>query len=199
MSPATASIATPEPPRAAPIAGLPSGAAAFEAMYDAHVDLIFRALRRLGVTDAGLEDAVQDVFVAAFRKQDTFEGRSAISTWLYGIAIQVARNCRRHARRHPEDAVEDADALAGRSAHDPERDAAQAEALRALYAILDELDDDKREAFVLSELEELSAPEIAASLGLNVNTVSARIRAARAAFDQALGRYRARTSRKKSP
>jgi RNA polymerase sigma-70 factor (ECF subfamily) len=198
MSPASASIATPDAPRAAPIAALPSDES-FEAMYDAHVDLVFRALRRLGVTEAGLEDAVQDVFVAAFRKQGAFEGRSAVSTWLYGIAIQVARNCRRHARRHPEDAVEDPEAIAGHAKDSPEREVAEAEALRTLYAILDELDDDKREAFVLSELEELTAPEIARSLGLNVNTVSARIRAARVAFEQALGRYRARTSRKKSP
>jgi RNA polymerase sigma-70 factor (ECF subfamily) len=64
--------------------------------------------------------------------------------------------------------------------------------LRVLHELLDQLDEDKREAFVLAELEGLTAPEIAQSLDLNVNTVYARIRAARIAFEQAILRHRAK-------
>lgn len=163
----------------------------FDALYDEHVDRLFRALRRFGVADASLEDAVQDVFVTAYRRLDGFEGKSAISTWLYGIALHVARNYRRHARRHPEAPTDDA-VLEGESGGDLERSLEEAEAVRILYRLLDELEDDKREIFVLAELEELSAPEMASLSGVNVNTVYARIRAARTAFEQAVSRHRAK-------
>jgi RNA polymerase sigma-70 factor, ECF subfamily len=164
----------------------------FEALYDEHVDRLFRAMRRFGVAEASLEDAVQDVFVTAYRRLDSFEGKSSMATWLYGIALHVARNHRRHLRRHPEDATSDTTVLDGESGADPERSLEEAEAVRIMYRLLDELDDDKREVFVLAELEELPAPEIATSLGANINTVYARIRAARAAFDQAVSRHRAK-------
>jgi RNA polymerase sigma-70 factor (ECF subfamily) len=61
-----------------------------------------------------------------------------------------------------------------------------------MHALLDGLSDDKREVFVLTELEQLSAPEIGLLLELNVNTVYARLRAARADFERALQRHRAR-------
>jgi len=50
--------------------------------------------------------------------------------------------------------------------------------------------------FVLAELEELTAPEIADALSLNVNTVYARMRASRKAFEQAVARHRAREARR---
>src|SRR5687767_11675524 len=64
----------------------------FEEIYDRHVDVVWRALRRFGVAESSIEDAVQEVFLVAFRKLETFEGKSAVSTWLYGIAAHVARN-----------------------------------------------------------------------------------------------------------
>lgn len=169
----------------------------FEQLYDAHVDLVWRALHRLGVAPSAIEDAVQEVFIVVFKKLETFEGRSAVSTWLYGICAHVARNARRTTRRHPETPTDDARILDSRQdTKTPDESMEDAEASAVLYAILDELDDDKREAFVLCELEQLSAPDIAASLALNVNTVYARVRAARAAFDQAVARYRAKNERR---
>ena len=68
---------------------------------------------------------------------------------------------------------------------------AQAEEIRLFYSLLETLDDDKREVFVLAELEQMSVPEIADTLSLNVNTVYSRLRAARQAFERALSRCRA--------
>ncbi|MBL9021368.1 MAG: RNA polymerase sigma factor [Myxococcales bacterium] len=188
----TVLTATPDE-AAVPDASAASGTrASFEALYDEHVDRIYRSLRRFGVAESSLDDAVQEVFVTAYRRLDAFEGRSSLSTWLCGIALHVARSHRRHARRHPETPTEDPSVLDGPSEGSLERTIEDAEAVRILAGLLDELDDDKREAFVLSELEQLSAPEIAASLGINVNTAYARIRAARAAFEQAVSRHRAR-------
>ena len=174
---------------------------AFETLYDESFDLVFRALQRFGVPESVLEDCVQDVFIVAFKKLETFEGRSATSTWLYGIAAHVARNARRTARRWPETPTDREVLERDRATEEksPEANAEDAQAARLLYRLLEELDDDKREVFVLAELEQLTAPEIAQSLGLNVNTVYARIRAARAAFDQAVSREHARTARRSPP
>jgi RNA polymerase sigma-70 factor (ECF subfamily) len=64
------------------------------------------------------------------------------------------------------------------------------DAWRTLMRLLDELDGDKREIFVLAELEELPVPEIAELLGLKLNTAYSRLRLARGAFEAALARTR---------
>jgi RNA polymerase sigma-70 factor (ECF subfamily) len=180
----------PPPPRGGE---LPS----FEEVYDEHVEFVWRGLRRLGVRDAELDDAVQDVFVVVHRRLSSFEGKSSLKTWLFGIALKVARTHRRSRERRPTTELDPGTeaSLASSPAAHPDRLLEEAEALRTLYALLDELDEDKREAFVLADLEELSAPEIAEALSLNLNTVYARIRAARKAFEEALVRHRARTRR----
>ena len=74
----------------------------------------------------------------------------------------------------------------------PHEQAVRSEAAKTLHRILDELDDEKREVFVLAELEEMTIPEIAEVLGINVNTAYSRLRAARQTFDQAVMRYQSR-------
>jgi RNA polymerase sigma-70 factor, ECF subfamily len=61
-----------------------------------------------------------------------------------------------------------------------------------LYSMLDALDDEQREVFVMAELEGMQGTEIAEATGVNLNTVYARLRAARREFDQAVARMRAR-------
>ena len=69
---------------------------------------------------------------------------------------------------------------------------ALAEAARLVQEWLDELDEDKREVFVLAELEQMTAQEIAEATGTNASTVYSRLRAARAEFEKAAERYRRR-------
>ena len=78
----------------------------------------------------------------------------------------------------------------------PHELAARSEGRRVLEHLLDALDDDKREVFVLAELEQMSAPEIAEALEMNLNTVYSRLRVARQEFDEALARHRARDGRR---
>ena len=180
-------------PRSTPSAMSPaSDRPSFEEVYDTEVETTWRGLRRLGVRDSDLDDAVQDVFVVVHRKLDDFEGRSSIRTWLFGIVIRVARRYRRGDQRHPETPLEGEVEATLSGGTLPDAQAADAEAVRILYALLEELDEEKREAFVMAELEELSAPEIAEALSLNLNTVYARIRAARKAFEQAVARQQAK-------
>lgn len=163
----------------------------FEAIYAQHFRGIWRTLRRLGVTDAQLDDAAQDVFVVVHRKLTEFDGRS-LRGWLYAIALRVASDYRRERARRV--AIPLGEALSD-SALGPSRILELNESVQLLHALLDQLDDPKRMVFVLGELEQLSAPEIAEALGENLNTVYARLRAARLQFDAALTRHRLRTER----
>lgn len=175
-----------ELPRAS---GVELSEGAWATLYDAHFDFVWRSLRRLGVPLAALDDAAQEVFVVALRRHHEFEGRSAIKTWLFGIAWNIARSLARSPARHEEalpDSVPDVHELG------PQEAAARSEAIRTLYELLDELDVDRRAVFVMSELEEMSAPEIAEITGTPLNTVYSRLRAARSDFDAALKRRRAR-------
>ncbi|MEO7111357.1 MAG: RNA polymerase sigma factor [Polyangiaceae bacterium] len=163
----------------------------FESIYEDHFPYIWRSIQRLGVSASQTDDVVQEVFIIAHRKLATFEGRSSIKTWLYGIALHVARLHRSRARKNDRhEALDEEAAHAPTTAH-PDRRAETTEAARAVNAILDGMDDDQREVFVLAELEELSAPEIAGILDEKLNTIYSRLRLAREAFAKAAARYRA--------
>lgn len=162
--------------------------AGWESVYEEHFDFVWRSLRRLGVPVSALDDAAQEVFIVAFRRAGEFEGRSTLKTWLFGIAWNVARRASRgEARREGELPEQLAD-----SRRNQEDAVSRAEAVRTVYEILDGLDEDKRAVFVMAELEEMSAPEIAEVTGAPLNTVYSRLRAARSEFEAALRRHRAR-------
>jgi RNA polymerase sigma-70 factor (ECF subfamily) len=169
----------------------------FASVYEEHFTFVWTSARRLGVPEAFVEDAVQEVFVIVHRRLDEFEGRSSMKTWLFGILRNVTREVRRSIRRksphhaRPDARVDPHDLVA--AAEDrPDQLAERSDDNRVLHALLDRLDDDKREVFVLAELEQFSAPEIAEALGTNVNTVYSRLRHARHEFAEAAARYRAR-------
>ena len=160
----------------------------WEELYEEHFDFVWRSLRRLGVPVSGLDDAAQEVFLVAFRRASNFEGRSTLKTWLFGIAYNVARHSARDGIRREEPLPENV----ASAATNQEEAMSRAEAVRALYEVLDGLDADKRAVFVMAELEEMTAPEISDISGIPLNTVYSRLRAARSDFDVALRRRRAR-------
>lgn len=167
-------------------------APAFEQVYAEHFDFVWRSLRRLGVPPSAIDDAVQDVFLVVHRRLSEFEGRSSLRTWLFAIVRRVARN---HRPRRDGPSPSDDEALihlAESADRAPDERAARNEAARLLNALLQTLDEDKREAFILSELEQFTVPEIARTLEVNVNTVYARVRAARKELEEALARLRAK-------
>jgi RNA polymerase sigma-70 factor (ECF subfamily) len=164
------------------------------AVYEAHFDFVWRSARRLGVSPLHLDDVVQEVFLVVHRKLAEFEGRAPLKSWLYGITRRVARDHRRGLQRRPTQPL-GADEPADRGTRAPDEQLALREQGQLLHALLAELDEDKREAFVLAELEQMSGPEIAAALQINLNTAYARVRAARIAFEAALERLSARERR----
>lgn len=174
----------------------------FDTVYEQHFPFVWRSVRRLGVPDAAVDDVVQDVFIIVHRRLSSFEGRSTLRAWLYAIVARVVRDFRRSLRRKPgqlggnarvdADPESVADAISGGTRDD----AAKANATQLLHEILSKLRDDRREVFILSELEEMTAVEIAAALGQNVNTIYSRLRAARRDFEQAALRNGARRQRR---
>lgn len=173
------------PPQFAPPPGLPE-------IYAAHADFVFRNLRRLGVHESLIDDAVQDVFLVVHRRLGDFEARAQVTTWLFGIVLRVAQSYRRSAMRRrarlsdaPSAEVEQIPMTAAES---PAETLERREASALLHRLLEELDDDKRAMLVCVELEQLTVPEAAESLGLNLNTAYGRLRAARAAFNEAVAR-----------
>ena len=179
----------------APVAP-PAALAPFEQVYALHFDFVWRNLRRLGVPDAQVDDAAQEVFLVLYRRRAEFEGRASLRTWLFRVLLRVAADQRRSARRKSPlarlrgEAV-DVETVAddGASPHD---ETARREAVAALHQVLGGLDDDKRAVFVLAELEQMAMPEIAEALGVNLNTAYARLRAARRDFERAVARLQAR-------
>ena len=158
----------------------------FREVYEAHVELVWRTLRRVGVPDASVDDAAQEVFLAVHRALPTWEGRSTLRGWIYRVARNTGLNHNRAIRRRPDGApTETADAVAHGGA-DPERAASSREALGELSALLARIDESKREVLVLTELEGFSAPEIAELLAIPVNTVYSRLRLARVQFERLL-------------
>jgi RNA polymerase sigma factor (sigma-70 family) len=160
----------------------------FAALYQQHAGMVRRALRQLGVAPASLDDAVQDVFVVLHRRIDQYERDRSLKNWLWGIARGVASGYRRSERRrdrlHAALPAPEGPGL-------PERGVARREATAILDGFLGSLDADKCAVFVLSELEGRRGPEIAEQLHVNLNTVYARLRAARQRFDDAMVDHRA--------
>jgi RNA polymerase sigma-70 factor (ECF subfamily) len=183
--PSLTPIAVSMPPRAEADARVRS----FRQLYEAHVDFVWRNLRRLGVQESDVEDRTQEVFVVAHRRFDQFEDRGhGPRAWLFQIVLRVASDARRHRRRHPED-PDGGDAM-GRAAVDaPQAEAIlRREALSRLDAALETIDVGRRTVIVLHEIEEMTAPEIAQVLGIPLNTVYSRLRVGRAELEEALTR-----------
>lgn len=151
-------------------------ARAERALFDAHVDRIWRLTCRMTGDEALAEDLTQEAFVRAFDRLDSFRGDASFGTWLHAVAVSVTLNALpKHRRRGDhESAREDlSDLPAAVPAADPglERDLDRAVA---------SLDDRHRLVFVMHDLEGYTHQEIAAAMGTPVGTAKARLSRARA-------------------
>jgi RNA polymerase sigma-70 factor (ECF subfamily) len=184
--------ALPSPPKAVRLMGTSSphhNEERFRALVESGSEFVWRSLRRLGVRPADLDDAMQEVFVVAARRLGDIEsGRER--AFLFGIAVRVASTRRRTLRRHPEDSDT---GLAETFSDEPGPDELSElrQARPVLQRILDSMSDDCRAVFVLAELEQLSAREIADVLGIPQGTASSRLRSAREIFHAAVRRLAA--------
>jgi RNA polymerase sigma-70 factor, ECF subfamily len=152
----------------------------------AHAGYVGRALRYLGVREADLDDACQEVFLVVRRRRFDTEGHATIRTWLYAICLRVARAARRQNASRREQPVETLPETAEPASQEHELEKKRAREL--LATLLDELDDDKRNVFVLFELEELSMQEVSRVLDCPLQTAYSRLSAARGQIKKAYRR-----------
>jgi RNA polymerase sigma-70 factor (ECF subfamily) len=168
-------------------------------IYAEHSDFVWRNLRRMGVQESAMDDAVQEVFLVVHRRLADFEARSKIKTWLFGIVLRVAQTQRRTLRRRnahlPDAPTFDLEAVPNTEQESPLDLVERRQAVALLHTLLNTLDDDKRALLVSVELEQMSVPEAAEALGINLNTAYSRLRMARQAFEEAIVRHRAREGR----
>jgi RNA polymerase sigma-70 factor (ECF subfamily) len=157
----------------------------FARLFQEHFPFVWRCLRGLGVCDADLDDMTQEVFVVVHRRLADLQPERGVRPWLYGILRLVAQNHRRSRRRSAERqqslGIEPQAPPAG-----PLESLQAREAARVVGALLEQLEVNRREVFLLVELEELSVPEVASTLRIPVNTAYSRLRLARADFKAAL-------------
>lgn len=140
-----------------------------------HAPFVWRVLVHCGVPADRLEDASQEVFLAALGAQ--FDGRSSFQTFLYGVCRNVARSERRRFRVDTEIPTEDLPETVVQPAQEGELWIKRAH--ERLVRALDLLDEAQREVFVLFEIEQLSMEEIAQSQGAALTTCYSRLYAAR--------------------
>lgn len=145
---------------------------AFSRLLAAKLEPVRGFLFRLGVPDCEIDDRTQEVFVAVLRGFSGFAGDARFSTWLFGIAVNVARRAR--TGRREARPLEDASAAAAGDAA-PDRRLLAAESGAGLRAALQRLPDLEREAFVLRHVQELSVAEAAAVLAVPEGTVRRRV------------------------
>jgi RNA polymerase sigma-70 factor (ECF subfamily) len=147
---------------------------AFEALFAAYRDPVWRFFRRR-VADAGkAEELAQDTFVGMLSGASRYEGRGSCRSYVFGIAFNVLMDWRRRARPY-----EPLDVDTPASSPDPDT---------AIWvrAALSRLEPEEREILMLREYEQLSYQELADVLALPLNTVRSRLFRAREAMRLAL-------------
>ena len=174
-------------PDADALARLAGGdAAALQTVIDRFAGPVGRTLARLA-PDGTAEDLLQETFVRVWRNAGTFDGCSKASTWVFQIALNVARDAAR--RRRVRDAADRTAAANGRP-HAPaagglcEADDARDRVRRAVAGLPDGL----REPLALRHFGGLTAAEAGAALGLPAGTVKDRCGRALATLKPALTR-----------
>jgi RNA polymerase sigma-70 factor (ECF subfamily) len=145
-------------------------------IFEQHTPFLWRALINLGVPAAEAQDQCQEIMITVHRRLASFDGVS-LRGWLYGICVRVASDYRRSARVRREvltDTLpESADSGDLADSLDRERSA------RRMMTALEALDEPKRAAFVLFEIEELTLAEVSEAVGAPLQTVYSRIKTAR--------------------
>jgi RNA polymerase sigma-70 factor (ECF subfamily) len=155
--------------------------------FSKNYDFLWRSLRRLGVAQASVEDAAQQVLVVFSQRLDDIHP-GAERAFLFATATRVASDVRKHQTRLRE--LADSDALDAHPSPSPSAEQLidQGRARDLLDVILAEMPLELRTVFILFELEEMTMAAIAEMLGLPPGTVASRLRRARALFNERASR-----------
>lgn len=172
-----------------------------KAIYKDYFDFVWSSARHLGATGDVIDDVVQDVFIVIHSKLTTLQHPEALRSWIYGIVRRTVSDYRRSKRtRDAAGARLGAEFKSSRPPQPSPLDMAERSAeLELLERVLAELDEPKREVFVMVEVLEMTVPEVVQSLEIPLNTAYSRLRLARQSFEEALARHEARDEENRRP
>jgi RNA polymerase sigma-70 factor (ECF subfamily) len=162
--------------------------AAFESIYRAHAGRLYSVACRVLGNPTDAEDLLQEIFLAAHRKLETFRGESALGTWLYRLAMNL---CLDHLRSRATRSGQLTDALDeeyGLDDSGSRRLAERTVARMDLERAMAQLPEGCRTAFVLHDVEGLEHREIAEILGIAEGTSKSQVHKARMRLRAMLGR-----------
>ena len=166
----------------------------FQAIYKQYFSFVWSSARHLGAASDAIDDVVQDVFIVVHAKLATLQRSEALRSWIYGIVRRTVSDHRRSSRtRDAAGARLDAELKSNQPSRPSPLDVAERNAeLALLENVLAQLDEPKREIFVMVEVLEMTVPEVVQALELPLNTAYSRLRMARLSFEEALTSYEAR-------
>ena len=179
-------------------AGPPVDVPSFQELCTRYFEFVWKCARAFGSKSDEIDDVVQDVFLVVQRRHADLKEERLARSWIYSITRRVVSSQRRRRREHDSRAASDVDSLRS-TEQSPLAVAEHNLEVRVLSALLDGLEERKREVFVLSEILEMSGREIAETIGVPMNTVYSRLRAAREEFDAAAQRQRKLLERRRAP
>ena len=173
------------------------GTAAFAHLVRRYQDRVFNACLRMCRNPADAEDLTQDVFLKAFDKIRTFEGKSGFYTWLFRIAVNVSLSHRRKSRLRLVESLNGdgetgpaSDRVADLRADNPAEAAQRHELRRRVAETLGSLEDHHRVILVLRDLQGCDYEQIGQIMDVPRGTVKSRVHRARVALREALERRR---------
>jgi len=159
--------------------------AAHRALYDTHVDRVYRLAFKLLGAEHLAREVTQDTFVRAFAGMEAFRGDSAFSTWLHSIVVSLSLNeIKRRKREWTRNASLDDAMAVGQSA--PRTDPILRE---KLMRAVNDLPEGCRTVFMMHDAEGYTHQEIAAALGVTEGTSKAQLARAREKLRTALAQF----------
>lgn len=164
---------------------------AFETLVLRYQDRLYTAMISIVGSADEAEDVVQEAFIQAYLKLDTFQRNSRFFTWLYRIAFNFALARRRRNKGHMslEEAREKSGAEPAFEGDAPDLRISKTEDVQLVHAALALLSEDHRSILVLREMEDLAYEDIAEVLNISIGTVRSRLNRARAALKQQLEKF----------
>ncbi len=168
--------------------------ASFQLLVERYQSRLFALVRHYTKNPVEIEDVVQETFLKAYSRLDTFQHESSFYTWIYRIATNTILDFMKRRGRSPVHSVEDPELVqpstgqsnAGSRICSPDAQMQRDEIATITHKVLDEMPEIFRTVLVLREFEDMAYQDIADVLGISIGTVESRLFRARARFKEKL-------------
>jgi len=163
----------------------------FEILVARYQDRLYTAMISVVGSADEAEDVVQEAFIQAYLKLNTFQRNSRFFTWLYRIAFNYALARRRRHRGHLslEESREVSGSEPKSKTESPDSQMSRNEDVKLVHLALAQLSEDHKSILVLREMEDMAYEEIAEVLEISIGTVRSRLNRARFALKQQLEKF----------